>query len=565
YEPLPKYTEVREGPVANPKLAQRYPLVFNSGARPQTDFRSQHHGIDGLVKDHPEPVVEINPKDATSREIKTGDLVLVSTLRGAVPFRARVTPDIVAGSIECNQGGGGPVGPQAWQEWNVNELTDMGNFDEISGFPVYKALLCEIKKIEEGTEETKQSAREHGEIQEPGFPVKNAVKSEEREQVYLDNNATTRVADSVRESMLPFLDEVLGNPASIHQAGRKSMNAVEDARRKVAKLIRARPKRIVFTGSGSESDNLAIKGVAFAYREKGDHIITTSIEHPAALRSCKFLEQMGFQVTYLAVDKYGFVKSDQLKQAIRNNTILVSIMLANNIVGTILPIKELCAVAHERGILFHTDAVQAVGKMEIDVDEMGVDLLSLSGHKFHGPKGVGALYIKKGVKLEPTIHGGKQENGFRAGTLNVPAIVGLGKAAELVFHTLPEFEKTRQLRDKLEKGIRKLIAGARLNGHPELRLPNTLNLTLPGLRGESLVIAMDQHGIAMSPGSACKSGSPEPTHVLLAMGRSEEDAHCSVRMSLSHDTTEQDIQMTLEALALVLDEMETTIRFLPCK
>ena len=565
YEPLPKYTEVLEGPVANPKLAQTYPLVFNSGARPQTDFRSQHHGIEGLVKDHPEPVIEINPMDAASRDIKTGDLVLVSTLRGAVPFRARVTPDIVAGSIECNQGGGGPVGPQAWQKWNVNELTDMGNFDEISGFPVYKALLCQIKKIEEGTEETKQSAQERVEMREPGLAVKDVVKSEDREQIYLDNNATTRVADSVRESMLPFLDEVLGNPASIHQVGRKSMDAVEEARRKVAKLINARPKRIIFTGSGSESDNLAIKGVAFAYREKGEHLITTSIEHPAVLGSCKFLEKMGFHVTYLDVDKYGFVKPDELKHAIRDNTILVSIMLANNVVGTILPIKELCEVAHEKGVLFHTDAVQAVGKIEIDIEKLGVDLLSLSGHKFHGPKGVGALYVKKEVKLEPTIHGGKQESGFRAGTLNVPAIVGLGKAAELTSRTMPEFEKTRQLRDTLEKGFRTLIPGSVLNGHPELRLPNTLNLTLPGLRGESIAIAMDQHGIEMSPGSACKSGSPEPTHVLLAMGKSEEDAHCSVRMSLSHDTTEKNIQMTLDALKLVLDEMETTIRFLPCK
>jgi len=234
-------------------------------------------------------------------------------------------------------------------------------------------------------------------------------------------------------------------------------------------------------------------------------------------------------------------------------------------VGTVLPIKELCEFAHERGVLFHTDAVQAAGKIGIDIDELGVDLLSLSGHKFHGPKGVGALYVKKEVKLEPTIHGGKQENGFRAGTLNVPGIVGLGRAAELAFHTLSKFEKTRQLRDTLEEGFRTLIPGVRLNGHPKHRLPNTLNLTLPAMRGESLVIAMDQHGIEMSPGSACKSGSPEPTHVLLAMGLSEEDAHCSVRMSLSHDTTEKNIQMTLDALALVLDEMETTIRFLPCK
>ena len=565
YEPLPKYTEVKEGPIASPQLAKSYPLVFNSGARPQTDFRSQHHGIEGLVRDHPEPVIEINPINAGSRGIETGDLVRVRTQRGAVPFRARVTPDIVAGSIECNQGGGGPVGPKAWQEWNVNELTDLDNFDEISGFPVYKALLCQVEKIEEGTKDSRQSARVQVGMSEPIKALKTVDNTEERERIYLDNNATTRVADAVRESMLPFLEDVLGNPSSVHEAGRKSLDAVEDARRKVAKLVNGRPKRIIFTSGGSESDNIAIKGVAFAYRDRGNHIITTSAEHPAVLESCKFLERMGFTVTYLDVDKYGCVRSEQLKLAIRENTILVSIMLANNVVGTVLPIKELCGVAHERGVMFHTDAVQAAGKIKIDIENLGVDLLSLSGHKFHGPKGVGALYVKKGVNLEPTIHGGNQESGIRAGTLNVPAIVGMGKAAELALQSLPKFEKTRQLRDKLELGIRELIPGAQLNGHPRFRLPNTLNLTLPGKRSESLVIAMDQHGIALSPGSACKSGSPEPTHVLLAMGRSEEDAHCSIRVSLSHDITEKDIQKTLNALTLVLDEMETVIRFLPCK
>ncbi|GAG10951.1 unnamed protein product, partial [marine sediment metagenome] len=248
-----------------------------------------------------------------------------------------------------------------------------------------------------------------------------------------------------------------------------------------------------------------------------------------------------------------------------NETILFTIMMANNEVGTILPIRELASVAHEKNVLFHTDAVQAIAKIKVDVEDLGVDLLSLSAHKFYGPKGVGALFVRKEVELEPVVHGGGQESGLRAGTHNVPAIVGLGEAAELAQHHLPKSEQKKKLRDKLERGIFKLIPDAKLNGHPENRLPNTLNVTLPGLRGESLVIAMDQHGIALSSGSACKSGSPEPTHVLIAMGKSEEDAHCSVRLSLSHSTTEKEIDETLHALSQVLEEMETTIRFLPCK
>jgi len=239
--------------------------------------------------------------------------------------------------------------------------------------------------------------------------------------------------------------------------------------------------------------------------------------------------------------------------------------MVNNEVGTILSIGELASVPHAKGILVPTDAVQAIAKVRVDVEELGIDLLSLSAHKFYGPKGVGALYVKKGVRLEPVIHGGSQESGLRAGTHNVPAIVGFGKAAELAQKELWTSENMKKLRDKLEMGIRKLIPEAQLNGHPEERLPNTLNMTLPGLRGESLVIAMDQHGIALSSGSACKSGSPEPTHVLIAMGRSEEEAHCSIRLSLSHSTTEEDIEKTISALTRVLKEMETTIRFLPCK
>lgn len=565
YEPLPKYTEPVEGPQGNPALAKDFPLVFNSGARPHTDFRSQHHGIKGLVKDNPEPTIELNVEDAEARDIKTGDLVHVHTPRGTVPFRARVTLDIVKGAVECNMGGGTPVGPKAWREWNVNELTDIGNYDEISGFPVYKSLLCEVEKVETGTAKNRRQANRQVRACGPELLIPQRRNGKTERRIYLDNNATTKVADAVREAMLPFLGPNHGNPSSIHGTGRDAKEAMENARRQVAKTINARPRRIVFTGCGSEADNLAIKGVAFANREKGNHIITTTIEHPAVLGACRFLEKLGYEVTYLDVDETGWLDPEKLRAAITDRTILVSIMMANNEVGTVLPIRELCEIAHEREVLFHTDAVQAVGKVKVDVEELGVDLLSLSGHKFHAPKGIGALYVKKGVKLEPLIHGGKQESGLRAGTENVAAIIGFGKAAELALQASQNGKQMSALRDKLESGIKKLLPEARLNGHPEKRLPNTLNLTLPELRGESLVVALDQHGISLSSGSACKSGSPKPTHVLMAMGKSEEEAHCAVRLSLSHNTTEKDIDATIAALAQVLEEMETMVRFLPCK
>jgi cysteine desulfurase NifS len=562
YEPLPKYTEPTEGPLGSPELARKFPLVFNSGARPQTDFRSQHHGIKSLVKDNPEPIVEINFEDAKERGINSGDLVEVKTLRGAVSFRARVTADIMRGAIECNMGGGTPVGPKAWQEWNSNELTDINNYDVISGFPVYKSLLCDVAKIKSGTVKSRRVVS--GEAISCDRVIFQTSKRKEGKRVYLDNNATTQVADVVRETMLPYLDLSCGNPSSIHGLGRQALEAVENARRQVAKLINTLPRRIIFTGGGSEADNLALKGVAFTLRDSGNHIITSSIEHPAILGACKFLEKLGYQITYLEVDGNGWIAPETLSKAITDNTILVSIMMANNEVGTILPIKELCAITHEKDILFHTDAVQAVGKIKVDVEELGVNLLSISGHKFHGPKGIGALYVKKGIGLEPLIHGGKQESGLRAGTENVPAIVGLGKAADLSLRTLRDYEGIKVLRDKLEDGIRKLVPDARLNGHAENRLPNTLSLTLPGLRGESLVLACDQYGISFSSGSACKSGSPEPTHVLMAMGRTEEEAHCVVRFSLSHNTTEEDIDETVSALSEVLEE-KSIVRLVPCK
>jgi len=564
YEPLPKYTEPSEGPLGSPNVAERFPLVFNSGARPQTDFRSQHHGIKGLAKDNPEPVVEVNVEDAEERGIKSGDLVAVSTPRGTVPFRARVTTDIVTGAVECTMGGGTPVGPKAWQEWNVNELTDINNYDKLSGFPVYKALLCDVVKIKPGTKKTRLTANRQVMACDSNLVISRTLNRKLEKRVYLDNNATTQVADVVREAMIPYLDTAHGNPSSIHSLGRDAGEAVEKARRQVAKLINAPPRRIIFTGGGSEADNLALKGVAFAQRDRGNHIITTSIEHPAILSTCKFLEKLGYKITYLEVDGNGWLALETLREAITDNTILVSIMMANSEVGTILPIRELCEIAHERDILFHTDAVQGVGKSKVDVQELNVDMLSISGHKFHAPKGIGALYVKKGIELEPVIHGGKQESGLRAGTENVPAIVGLGVAAELALHTLRDYEKIKTLRDKLESGIKKLVPDASLNGHPENRLPNTLNVTLPGVRGESLVVALDQHGISLSSGSACKSGSPEPTHVLMAMGRTEEEAHCAVRFSLSRYTTEEDINETVSALAQVLEE-KSTVRLIPCK
>ena len=564
YEPLPKYIEPTEGPLGSPNLLERFPLVFNSGARPQTDFRSQHHGIEGLTNDTPEPLVELNIEDAEERRIKSGDLVQVITPRGSVPFRAKVTDGIMKGCIECMFGGGTPVGPKAWREWNVNELTDIRNYDSISGFPVYKALLCDVQKLESGTDETRCPANRQALDYNSNLANAREPLIRLKGHIYLDNNATTQVDDAVREAMLPYLGSDAGNPSSIHQTGKIAREALENARRQVARLINSRPRGIVFTGGGSEADNLAIKGAAFAIHHKGNHIITSAIEHPAVLGACEFLERYGYSVTYLAVDGDGWLDPEKLRKAITRDTILVSIMMANNEVGTILPIKELTSVCHEKGILFHTDAVQTIGKITVDIQDLNVDMLSLSGHKFHAPKGVGALYVRKGIELEPLIHGGKQEKGIRAGTENVPAIVGLGKAAELATSTPPNLERIRDLRDRLEEGIRNLVTNAILNGHRQNRLPNTLNLTLPGLRGESIVIALDQHGVSLSSGSACKAGSPEPTHVLIAMGRTKEQAHCSVRFSLSRYTMKEDIDYTVSALEQVLKEKDL-VRLMPCR
>ena len=562
YDALPVYTEPQEGPLAQPALAQEYPLVFNSGARIFADFRSQHHGVKGLSRKAPVPLVAINTTDATARGIEDGDWVWVATARGRLKYRARVSDDIVQGAIDANMGGGGPLGPKEWQDCNVNDLTDLNRYDPISGFPVYKALLCDVTKAEGGNGGGRVADDESEAV------ISTVSKSAKpQRQVYLDHNATTPVDPEVLEAMRPYLETAYGNPSSIHSRGNEARDAVEAARRKAAQALNCTARRIVFSGGGSESDNLAIKGAAFARREEGDHIITTTVEHPAVLRTCEALAEFGFSTTYLDVDASGMIHPDALAQAITPTTILVSVMMANSEVGTINPIAKLASIAHEQGALFHSDAVQGLGKLPIDVEELGVDLLSVSGHKVYGPKGIGALYVRQGIELSPVIHGGGQEQKLRAGTENVPGIVGFGKACELAVRRLNhnEMDRVRKLRDDLEAGIRKIVPEARLNGHPEYRLPNTVNMTLPGMRGESLVLFLDRHGVYFSSGSACKSGNPDPSHVLTAMGMSDEDAHCAIRMSLGVGNSHEDVDYVLESLAEIIGDRQSSVRFVGCR
>jgi cysteine desulfurase NifS len=561
YDALPVYTEPGEGPLAQPALAESYPLVFNSGARIFADFRSQHHGVVGLNRKARVPLVTMNTSDAAQRGIEDGDWAWVATPRGRVKYRARVTDDIAAGAIDANMGGGGPLGPQEWQDCNVNDLTDLNRYDPISGFPVYKALLCDVVKAEDSngagrrTEEESEAVIRASEIEKP------------MRYVYLDHNATTPVDPEVLDAIMPHLQAAYGNPSSIHSRGSEARDAVESARRTVAQALGCTARRVIFTGGGSESDNLAIKGVALARRDQGNHIITTTVEHPAVLRTCEALQEFGFEITYLDVDETGCVDSQALKDAMRPQTTLVSVMMANSEVGSINPIAELAGIAREGGALFHTDAVQGLGKLPIDVDELGVDLLSVSSHKLYGPKGVGALYARKGIKLHPVIHGGGQERKLRAGTENVPGIVGFGKACELAVRRLNhnEMDRVLQLRDRLEAGIREIVPEARLNGHPEHRLPNTLNMTLPGMRGESLVLFMDRRGVYFSSGSACKSGNPDPSHVLTAMGLSDDDAHCAIRLTLGVGTTEEDVDYVLESLRQIIGDRGSSVRFVACR
>ena len=367
--------------------------------------------------------------------------------------------------------------------------------------------------------------------------------------IYLDNAATTATKPEVLEAMLPYFTQVYGNPSSIHRAGRDARRAVEHAREQVAAALNADKGEIYFTAGGSESDNWALKGTAFAHREKGNHIITTQIEHHAVLHTCQWLERQGFEVTYLPVDADGLVDPADVERAITDRTILVSVMMANNEIGTIEPIAEIARIAHAHGVLMHTDAVQAVGAVEVDVRALGVDMLSLSAHKFYGPKGVGALYVRRGVKLDTYMHGGAQERGRRAGTEYLPGIVGLGKAIELATADIAgHAARLTAMRDRLIDGILKEIPYARLNGHRIRRLPGNVNVSIEYIEGEALLLRLDLAGIEGSSGSACTSGSLDPSHVLLAIGLPHEIAHGSLRLTLGDYNTEADVDATLAAL-----------------
>ncbi len=368
-------------------------------------------------------------------------------------------------------------------------------------------------------------------------------------RVYLDCAATTPMRDEVLEAMSPYFKGRFGNPSSIHSFGQEARGAIEEAREKVAALIGGRGEEIVFTSGGTEADNFAIKGTAYASERNGNHIITSSIEHHAVLESCNFLERRGTRVTYLPVDKYGLVDPEAVRAAITEKTILISIMHANNEVGTIEPIAEIGKIARERGIPFHTDAVQTVGHIPVNVDELGVDLLSISAHKLYGPKGIGALYIRKGTRLVSFMHGGEQERRRRASTENVPGIVGFGRAAELAQSELgKEAQRQTSLRTKLIEGLLERIDRLTINGHPTGRLPNNVNVSVEFVEGESLLLNLDLESIAASTGSACSSGSLEPSHVLLALGLPHELCHGSLRFTMGLYTTEEDIERVLAVL-----------------
>lgn len=376
--------------------------------------------------------------------------------------------------------------------------------------------------------------------------------------IYLDNAATTAVKPEVFEAMKPYLLEQYANPSSVYSFAQKSAKAVEDARAQIAHVLNAKPGEIYFTGGGSEADNWVLKVVSDLKKEKGKHIITSKIEHHAILHTCEYLEQQGYEVTYLNVDEKGLIDIEELKSAIREDTILISIMFANNEIGTIEPIEEIGQIAKEHGIFFHTDAVQAFGHVPIDVQALHIDALSASGHKFHGPKGVGFLYYRNGNKLKPFIHGGAQEKGKRAGTINTPGIVGMGKAAELAEKDLDKnIAYMTELRDYFIKKIQETIPHCRLNGHESKRLPNNINFCFRFVEGESLLLMLDRHGICGSSGSACTSGSLDPSHVLLAIGLPHEIAHGSLRLTLSEETTKEDLDFVAEKLQEIIARLRS--------
>ncbi len=376
-------------------------------------------------------------------------------------------------------------------------------------------------------------------------------------RVYLDNAATTAVKPEVVQAMLPYFTEYYGNPSSLHSFAREALAGLDKARAQVAAALNATPDEIIFNGGGSEGDNTVLRGVAMRYTKKGKHIITTAIEHHAKLHTAEALnKELGYDITYLPVDEFGRVTAQQVAEAIRPDTILVSIMFANNEVGTIMPIAEIGALCRERGVLFHTDAVQAVGHVSIDVRAMNIDFLSLSAHKFHGPKGVGALYVRKGVRLPSFIYGGGQEKNRRAGTENVPGIVGMGAAIELAVSSIERNNAyMTKLRDMLMDGISKSIPDVKLNGHPTERLSNNVNFSIRYIEGEGMLLLLDLNGIAASSGSACTSGSLDPSHVLLAMGLPHEVAHGSLRLTLSDETSEEDIAYVLDVLPKVVQRL----------
>lgn len=375
-------------------------------------------------------------------------------------------------------------------------------------------------------------------------------------RIYVDNAATTKVSPEVLDTMLPFFNETFGNPSSIYAEGRAARVAVENARGQVAAAIGADPKEIYFTGSGSEADNWAIRSTAKALKSKGNHIITSVVEHHAVLHTCQDLEKQGFEVTYLPVDEYGMVSADDVKNAIKDTTILITIMFANNEIGTIMPIAEIGKIAKEAGIVFHTDAVQAIGMVPINVNEMNIDMLSLTGHKFHGPKGSGALYVRRGVKLTSFITGGAQERMRRAGTENVAGIVGLGKAIELATADIEaKQKKLTLLRDTYIKKVLETVPYSRLNGHPTQRLAGNANISFEFIEGEGMLLSLDMKGISASSGSACTSGSLDPSHVLLAIGLKHEEAHGSLRCSFDEENTLEDVDYIVNSLKDIVERL----------